>query len=43
MPNIKPGDIKYQDLNEDGVVNEYDRTYIGNPYIPQIVYGFGAS
>ena len=25
------------------VVNEYDRTYIGNPYIPQIVYGFGAS
>ena len=43
MPNIKTGDIKYQDLNEDGVVNEYDRTYIGNPYIPQIVYGFGAS
>lgn len=43
MPNIKPGDIKYKDLNNDGVVNEYDRTYIGDPYIPQIVYGFGAS
>lgn len=43
MPNIKPGDIKYKDLNEDGVINEYDRTFIGDPYIPQIVYGFGAS
>lgn len=42
-PNIKPGDIKYADLNKDGSVDEYDRTYIGNPYIPQIVYGFGGS
>ena len=38
-----PGDIKYADLNNDGVINEYDRTYIGNPTIPQLVYGFGAS
>ena len=43
MPNIKPGDIKYKDLNDDNVINEYDRTYVGNPYIPQVVYGFGAS
>lgn len=43
MENIKPGDIKYKDLNGDKVVDNYDRTYIGNPYIPQIVYGFGAS
>ncbi|MFD1628328.1 SusC/RagA family TonB-linked outer membrane protein [Pseudopedobacter beijingensis] len=28
---IKPGDIKYKDLNGDGVINEYDITIIGNP------------
>lgn len=43
MPNIRPGDIKYQDLNGDNVIDEYDRTFIGDPYIPQLVYGFGAS
>jgi len=26
---IQPGDIKYKDLNNDGVVNSDDRTYIG--------------
>ncbi|MCC2599988.1 SusC/RagA family TonB-linked outer membrane protein [Sphingobacterium sp. FBM7-1] len=26
-----PGDIKFLDLNKDGVVNDYDRTYLGNP------------
>lgn len=43
MPNIMPGDIKYKDLNDDGKIDEYDTTYIGDPYIPQIVYGFGLS
>ncbi|MFA6084266.1 TonB-dependent receptor [Mucilaginibacter sp.] len=27
--NIKPGDIKYKDINNDGVVNGYDQTIIG--------------
>lgn len=26
-----PGDIKFLDITNDGVVNDYDRTYIGNP------------
>lgn len=26
-----PGDIKFLDINNDGVVNDYDRTYTGNP------------
>ncbi|WP_367915889.1 SusC/RagA family TonB-linked outer membrane protein [Leadbetterella sp. DM7] len=26
-----PGDIRFLDINNDGVVNDYDRTYIGNP------------
>lgn len=43
MANVKPGDIKYQDLNGDKKIDQYDRTYIGDPYIPQVVYGFGLS
>ncbi|WP_051291050.1 SusC/RagA family TonB-linked outer membrane protein [Pedobacter glucosidilyticus] len=30
--NIRPGDIKYKDLNRDGVVNDLDRTVIGRGY-----------
>lgn len=37
------GDIKYVDINGDGVVNNYDRKAIGYPDVPEIVYGFGAS
>ncbi|MDT3405305.1 SusC/RagA family TonB-linked outer membrane protein [Mucilaginibacter terrae] len=39
--NILPGDIKYRDLNNDGVINAYDVTRIGRGDIPAIVYGFG--
>ena len=35
------GDIKYKDLNNDGVINAYDRTYIGYARDPEIMYGFG--
>ena len=38
-----PGDIKYTDFNNDGVVNELDRVPIGKPTVPEIVYGFGIS
>ena len=37
------GDIKYKDLNGDGKIDGTDKTYIGNPSVPQIIYGFGAS
>lgn len=39
----KGGDIKYRDLNGDGVINWDDRTYIGLPTTPEIVYGVGFS
>ena len=39
----QPGDIRYKDLNKDGVVNEDDRTYLGYGAVPEIVYGFGLS
>lgn len=41
--DLKPGDIKYMDLNNDGKIDAFDKSYIGNPTVPQIVYGFGAS
>lgn len=37
-----PGDMKYEDLNGDGVINESDRTVIGNPF-PKTVYSFNGS
>ncbi|SFG39930.1 TonB-dependent receptor [Prevotella sp. KH2C16] len=37
------GDIKYTDVNGDGVISEADRVPIGNPTSPEIVYGFGVS
>ncbi|MCM1501961.1 MAG: TonB-dependent receptor [Bacteroidales bacterium] len=40
---LRPGDIRYEDLNDDGKITEADRTWIGNPSMPEIVYGFGAS
>ncbi|WP_235969779.1 TonB-dependent receptor [Pedobacter planticolens] len=39
---IGPGDIKYVDLNGDGKIDQFDRKRgVGNPYNPEIVYGFG--
>ena len=40
---VRPGDIKYKDVNGDGVVSSLDETAIGGTYNPQIVYGFGAN
>lgn len=38
---VKPGDIKYKDLNKDGVIDSYDEAPIGKPYVPQVIVGFG--
>ncbi|GIM59345.1 SusC/RagA family TonB-linked outer membrane protein [Capnocytophaga canimorsus] len=41
---LGPGDIKYVDVNGDGVIDTDDRVRgVGNPAVPEIVYGFGAS
>jgi TonB-linked SusC/RagA family outer membrane protein len=37
-PPDQPGDIRFKDLNGDGVINDDDRTFIGNP-IPKLSYG----
>ncbi|MCE7067904.1 TonB-dependent receptor [Dyadobacter sp. CY326] len=38
---IKPGDVRFVDLNSDGIVDDQDRTIIGSPQ-PKINYGFSA-
>lgn len=31
QPGAEPGDIRFRDFNNDGVINDSDRTVIGNP------------
>jgi len=40
---LMAGDIKYKDVNGDGLVNLDDMVPIGYPQEPEIIYGFGAS
>lgn len=38
--DIRVGDLRYQDLNKDGIVDERDQGPIGNGVIPQVTYSF---
>ena len=39
---LGPGDIKYTDVNGDGVIDSYDQVRgLANPETPEIIYGFG--
>ena len=40
---LYPGDIKYRDVNGDGIVNDFDMVPIGYTTVPEINYGFGLS
>ena len=37
------GDIKYRDINGDGVISDLDMVPIGFPTEPELIYGFGLS
>lgn len=37
------GDIKYRDMNQDGVIDHLDQVFMGYPTTPEIVFGFGFS
>lgn len=39
QPNAVPGDIRFKDLNNDGVLDEKDKKYIGNAF-PDLMIGF---
>lgn len=36
---IMPGDLKYKDLNGDDVIDQYDKTAIGRPNVPNTSFG----
>lgn len=40
---VRPGDIKYVDVNNDGKIDALDYSPIGGTWDPKIVYGFGAN
>lgn len=42
QPNAQPGDVRYVDLNGDGIINDNDRTMIGKPN-PDYTYGINLS
>jgi TonB-linked SusC/RagA family outer membrane protein len=39
QPGAAPGDIRFKDLNGDGVINDQDQTFLGSP-LPKFSYGF---
>ncbi|GAA5219957.1 TonB-dependent receptor [Membranihabitans marinus] len=38
--NVQPGDFKYKDTNQDGVVNSEDRVVLGNSF-PKLMWSIG--
>lgn len=42
QPDAQPGDVRYVDRNDDGFINDLDRTMIGNPN-PKFTFGFNIS
>jgi hypothetical protein len=43
MAVVRPGDIKYKDVNDDGVIDDFDKVAIGYARTPELMYGFGGT
>ncbi len=41
--SVRPGDVKYRDVNGDGLVDAKDAVMCGYPQVPEINYGFGTT
>lgn len=41
--NYMPGDIKYKDVNGDGIIDDQDQVAVGATTVPNLVYGIGVS
>ncbi|RPE14314.1 TonB-dependent receptor [Chitinophaga lutea] len=39
--DVRAGDIKFKDINGDGVIDSYDQVPIGYGDVPEIMYGLG--
>ncbi|HEX8040446.1 MAG TPA: SusC/RagA family TonB-linked outer membrane protein, partial [Chryseosolibacter sp.] len=42
QPNAVPGDFKYADLNDDGIIDGKDNTFLGNPN-PKYLFGLNTN
>lgn len=40
---VRPGDIRYVDINHDNVIDDYDRVPVGFSRNPEMMFGFGGS
>jgi len=40
--NVRPGDIKYEDVNKDNIINSLDEVAIGSPTVPEWTFGLSA-
>ncbi|MBA7533628.1 TonB-dependent receptor P3 [subsurface metagenome] len=40
QPRAEPGDVRFVDVNGDSLINDEDRTMIGNPH-PKFLFGMG--
>ncbi|MFZ4861062.1 SusC/RagA family TonB-linked outer membrane protein [Sphingobacterium sp. Mn56C] len=40
---LLPGDIKYKDVNGDGIIDSKDEVPLGSTTVPNIIYGLGMS
>lgn len=40
ISTLRPGDVKYKDLNEDGIIDGNDAGYHGVSSVPSMYYGF---
>ena len=40
--DTRPGDVKFADLNDDGLVDDKDRAHFGNPF-PDFMFGLNAN
>lgn len=41
--SVRPGDVKYKDVNGDGIINSYDQMPVGYARTPEISFGFGGT
>lgn len=41
--NVRIGDVKYKDINGDGVIDSFDQIPVGNPRLPEMSFGFGGT
>lgn len=40
LSDVRPGDLKYKDQNNDGVIDAYDQVALGYSAMPEIYYSF---